>query len=106
MYTVLYKTVAETGGSGLPDIEGQIRTKDEESNTDHEQILPDEAGGDRVTFYRDDVNRGWFVLIIGLALAVFAAERKSGRIRDEADNRRRQTEADTSQTTRVQFLST
>ena len=93
-YVVVCREEMGTVETVKEEIERSIEEYDKKSETDAEQRLPEAAGGRKITFYRSSVNRGLVVLALGLVSALLIMSAKDRKIRDEAENRRKQMEAD------------
>ena len=83
----LYQTIREELDESIDKIE---KTGD----TEPELKLPGSVNGRKITFYDVSVNRGWGVLFAGILSAFLLMAVKDRKIKDEADNRRKQMEAD------------
>ena len=75
-------------------IEDGIRSYDEKSRTDREQILPRIIGDRKVFFYNRTVNRGFFIPAAGIIAAFFVIAKRDEGIKKEAIARRRQIDED------------
>ncbi len=85
------KTIYQTMQEELTE---SIEESGKASGTKPDQILPKSVNGRKITFYNTSVNRGYGILFTGLMSAFFLMAVKDRKIKDEADNRRKQMEAD------------
>ena len=93
-YIILRQRVDATDGSEDAGIVDAIEKSDQSSSAEPKQRLPSEVQGQRVSFYKGDMNRGWAVLVLGLAAACFVTLRKDSKVKEQAEDRRKQMEAD------------
>ena len=83
------------GSRPLKDtISEAVKESDRKSGAAEEQVLPEYAGGKRISFYRTYSGRGAAVLFTGIVIAFLVMSVMDGRIKNEAENRRKQMEAD------------
>ena len=83
----LYQTIRE-------ELEESIAKNGKAGDTEPEQKLPESIRGRKITFYEAAVNRGWGVLFAGVVASFLIMAVKDRKIKDEADNRRKQMETD------------
>lgn len=76
------------------DIEASIEDAGRSSETEEVQLLPDTAGGHRITFYDASPNAGYIILFAGTVSAFLMMAVRDRRIKEEAENRKKQMEAD------------
>lgn len=76
---IIKETVDETGDA---------------SETEDVLVLPDKVQGRKITFYETQAGRGWAVIFVGIMTAFLIGALKDAKIKDEADERRRQMECD------------
>ena len=71
-----------------------VSDSDSASSSSMMQSLPSSVGGREIFFYKTDPGRGWAILFMGVAAAVFASLHKDETIRSQAEQRNKQMEAD------------
>lgn len=93
-YFVIRKAKTSTFLTVKEEIEQSLKEYDKKTETEGNQKLPEAVGGSKITFYRSSVNRGIAVLFLGIVTSFLIMSAKDRKIRDEAENRRKQMEAD------------
>lgn len=93
-YVEVHAPVSDAGDRMGDIIEASINDSDEESKNNDSQILPHYAGGNKLSFYRKGVNRGWVVIFLGIATAFMMMAARNSRIREKRDYRRKQIDSD------------
>ena len=93
-YFVIRKAKTSTFLTVKEEIEQSVKEYDKKTETEGNQKLPEAVGGSKITFYRSSVNRGIAVLFLGIVTSFLIMAAKDRKIRDEAENRRKQMEAD------------
>lgn len=93
-YVTIFRKKNGENESAKELIEQAVKESDELSATSKEQILPKAAGGRKVSFYEASAHKGWAVLLCGIVIAILFPAIKDRKIKDEAENRRRQMESD------------
>lgn len=93
-YIILRQKKDAISGSEGAGIIDAIEKSAGSSSTETMQRLPSDINGEKIFFYKGDMNRGWAVLFLGLAIACFATLHKDSKIKEQADERRKQMEED------------
>ncbi len=75
-------------------IERSIRDIEKSDRDGEYLILPAEYEGQRITFYRTGINKGWMVLFTGIAAAFLVMTKKDESIRKVTEGRKKQMEDD------------
>ena len=75
-------------------IDLSIKESDNKSQYEHDQKLPEYAGKTPVRFYKSSANKGWAVLFIGIVSAFLLMAVSDRKIKDKAETRKKQIEAD------------
>ena len=71
-----------------------IDKADKNSRTQSAIILPEEAAGKKIRFYKTSSKQGWIILLIGAASAIIVISSKDRKLKEEADERRKQMQCD------------
>lgn len=85
---------ADVGRNLKRDVEESVKLCDKESSIGPDMILPSEISGKKIIFYEKAVNKGWVILLMGTAAAIFYVKQSDDRIRKEATKRKKQIDAD------------
>ena len=93
-YVVIRKKELSSEEAMKDMITDAIRQNDDDSRSRSSLILPDRAEKNHVRFYMTRTNRGWAVMMTGMAAAFILLALKDGRIKDEAVRRRKQMDRD------------
>ncbi len=75
-------------------INGVIDKADKDSRTQSAIILPEEVAGKKIRFYKTSSKQGWIILLIGAASAIIVISSKDRKLKEEADERRKQMQCD------------
>ena len=92
-YVVLRQRDDEKAGPEAA-IAKAVSDSDSASSSSMMQSLPSNIGGKKIFFYKTDPGRGWVVLFLGAAAAVFVSFHKDEKIKTLAEERKKQMEAD------------